>query len=35
MTGRPTAGPPRRPLPKITLDIRDGTIYATGVELST
>lgn len=35
MTGRPTGGPPRRPLPKITLEIRDGTIYATGVELST
>lgn len=35
MTGRPTGGPPRRPLPKITLAIRDGTIYATGVELST
>lgn len=34
-TGRPTAGPPRRPLPKILLEIRDGTIYATGVELST
>ena len=35
MTGRPTGGPPRRPLPKITLEIREGTIYATGVELST
>jgi Rieske Fe-S protein len=35
MTGRPTAGPPRRPLPKITLEIRDDTIYATGVELRT
>ena len=34
-TGRPTAGPPRRPLPRITLTIRDGTIYATGVELRT
>ncbi len=34
-TGRPLAGPPRRPLPRITLDIRDGVIYATGVELST
>jgi nitrite reductase/ring-hydroxylating ferredoxin subunit len=32
-TGNPTAGPPRRPLPRITLEIRDGTIYATGVEV--
>lgn len=31
-TGRPLAGPPRRPLPRVTLDIRDGNIYATGVE---
>ncbi len=31
-TGRPTAGPPRRPLPRITLEIRDGVLYATGVE---
>jgi Rieske Fe-S protein len=31
-TGQPTAGPPRRPLPRITLQVRDGTIYATGVE---
>jgi len=34
-TGRPIAGPPRRPLPRITLQIRNGTIYATGVEVST
>ena len=34
-TGRPLAGPPRRPLPRITLDVRDGTIYATGVEEQT
>jgi Rieske Fe-S protein len=33
-TGRPVAGPPRRPLPRITLDIRNGTVYATGVEVS-
>jgi len=32
-TGAPTAGPPRRPLPRITLEIRDGAIYATGVEV--
>jgi Rieske Fe-S protein len=30
--GRPTAGPPRRPLPRITLEVRDGFIHATGVE---
>lgn len=34
-TGRPLAGPPRRPLPKITLRIDSGTIYATGVETRT
>ncbi len=33
--GRPIAGPPRRPLPRITLRVRDGVIYATGVELRT
>jgi len=31
-TGRPIAGPPKRPLPRITLEIRDGVVYATGVE---
>lgn len=31
-SGRPTAGPPRRPLPKVTLTIRSGAIYATGIE---
>ena len=30
--GRPIAGPPRRPLPRIALEVRDGIIYATGVE---
>jgi nitrite reductase/ring-hydroxylating ferredoxin subunit len=34
-SGRPTAGPPRRPLPKIVLEIKKGVIYATGVEVST
>jgi Rieske Fe-S protein len=29
-SGRPLAGPPRRPLPRILLEVRDGTIYATG-----
>jgi len=33
-TGRPTAGPPRRPLPRITLEVRDGVVYATGMEVS-
>ena len=32
-SGRPTAGPPRRPLPRITLSIRQDTVYATGVEM--
>ncbi len=31
-TGRPTAGPPRRPLPRIQLRVERGIIYATGVE---
>ncbi|MEO8481524.1 MAG: Rieske (2Fe-2S) protein [Acidobacteriota bacterium] len=31
-TGRPVAGPPQRPLPRITLNVRGGIIYATGVE---
>jgi len=34
-SGRPIAGPPRRPLPRVTLEIRDGVIYATGVEVRT
>lgn len=34
-TGVPIAGPPRRPLPRIALEIRDGIIYATGVEVRT
>lgn len=33
--GRPLAGPPRRPLPRILLEVRGGQIYATGVELRT
>lgn len=32
LTGRPLAGPPRRPLPRITLEVRDGTVFATGLE---
>jgi Rieske Fe-S protein len=31
-TGRPLAGPPRRPLPRIKLEIRGDRIYAIGVE---
>jgi Rieske Fe-S protein len=31
-TGRPIAGPPRRPLPRVTVQVRDGVVYATGVE---
>jgi Rieske Fe-S protein len=34
-TGRPLAGPPRRPLERITLLIQDGAVYATGVERRT
>ncbi len=30
--GRPMAGPPRRPLTRIRLEIRDGVVHATGVE---
>jgi Rieske Fe-S protein len=32
LTGRPVAGPPRRPLARILLDVRGTQIYATGVE---
>jgi nitrite reductase/ring-hydroxylating ferredoxin subunit len=34
-TGRPIAGPPRRPLPRILLEFRGGGVYASGVELRT
>jgi Rieske Fe-S protein len=34
-TGRPLAGPPRRPLPRIMLRVRGGQVFATGVERST
>ena len=34
-SGRPTAGPPRRPLPRVTLELRGSAIYATGVEWRT
>lgn len=32
-TGSPLAGPPRRPLERILLEMRDGNLYATGVEV--
>ena len=32
MSGRPVAGPPRRPLARIHLAVRLNQIYATGVE---
>jgi Rieske Fe-S protein len=31
-TGRPIAGPPRRPLPLIRVEVRGSRIFATGVE---
>lgn len=31
-SGRPLSGPPRRALPRIVLDVRDGDVFATGVE---
>lgn len=33
--GRPIAGPPKRPLPRVVLERRGGDIYATGVEWRT
>ena len=30
--GRPIAGPPRRPLPLVKLEIQDGVVFATGFE---
>jgi Rieske Fe-S protein len=34
-TGKPLAGPPRRPLPEVQLRVRGEAIYATGVALRT
>jgi nitrite reductase/ring-hydroxylating ferredoxin subunit len=34
-TGVPTAGPPRRPLPRVLLELRGRDIYAVGVEART
>jgi arsenite oxidase small subunit len=32
--GRPTAGPPTRPLPRIVIERRGDELFATGVEVS-
>ena len=32
-TGAPLAGPPRRPLPRVTLEVRAGRVVATGIAL--
>jgi nitrite reductase/ring-hydroxylating ferredoxin subunit len=34
-TGRPIAGPPRRPLTRILIEVRDGAVYATGLQRRT
>jgi Rieske Fe-S protein len=34
-TGRPLAGPPQRPLPRILVEVRGSSVFATGVEEST
>ena len=34
-SGRPIAGPPNRPLTRVTLEVRGQDVYATGVELRT
>lgn len=31
-SGAPLAGPPRRPLSRIVLEVRDGRVYATGIQ---
>jgi nitrite reductase/ring-hydroxylating ferredoxin subunit len=35
MTGRPLQGPPQRPLARVQLDVREGVIYAIGIEKRT
>lgn len=35
LTGRPLAGPPRRPLARVILEVEQGTVYATGLEART
>ena len=34
-TGRPIAGPPQRPLPRVALTVRGRDVYATGIERRT
>lgn len=34
-SGQPISGPPRRPLPKVLLEVRGGHVYATGLEVRT
>jgi nitrite reductase/ring-hydroxylating ferredoxin subunit len=34
-SGRPLAGPPRRPLPRVLVEVRGQDIYATGIEIRT
>jgi nitrite reductase/ring-hydroxylating ferredoxin subunit len=34
-TGRPISGPPQRPLTRILVEVRQGAVYATGVERRT
>jgi len=34
-TGRPVAGPPRRPLTRVLVEVRQGVVYATGLERRT
>jgi nitrite reductase/ring-hydroxylating ferredoxin subunit len=31
-SGRPLAGPPRRPLPRVELEVRGGAVFAVGIE---
>ncbi|MGH7505467.1 MAG: ubiquinol-cytochrome c reductase iron-sulfur subunit, partial [Longimicrobiales bacterium] len=31
-TGRPIAGPPERPLPRVRIEVRGDVVYATGIE---
>jgi Rieske Fe-S protein len=33
-SGRPLAGPPRRPLPRVSLEVEDDTVFAIGLENS-
>jgi hypothetical protein len=32
VSGRPVAGPPRRPLSRVRLEVRRGDLFAVGVE---